>query len=303
MRAPIKSVQAAVRRRSSVVVGVCVVVASVAVGASPAAAGDPHVVAPGETLSEIARDHGVSTSDLMSANGIADADRIRVGQTLSISPVAQERYEVQPGDALSVVAQRLGVSLSSLIDANGIDDPNRIRAGTQLVVPSGGAVSPDAAVPAVDRQSAESARPGLPTTIVDDPNRRALIPIFERWADANGIDTALLMAIAWQESGWNNEAVSSSGAIGIGQLMPATSGWVARDLIGRPELDPLVSEDNIRMSARFVRWLLVYMDSEDAAIAAYFQGPGAVLRSEELPESTLNYVANVQSLRERFARR
>ena len=44
----------------------------------------------GDTLSEIAAEHGIKTSELMAANGIEDASRIYIGQKLTISKTQQE---------------------------------------------------------------------------------------------------------------------------------------------------------------------------------------------------------------------
>ena len=43
-----------------------------------------HVVAPGQTLSLIAKEYGVSQSEIIAENGIKDPSRIRAGQTLYI---------------------------------------------------------------------------------------------------------------------------------------------------------------------------------------------------------------------------
>jgi murein DD-endopeptidase MepM/ murein hydrolase activator NlpD len=53
-------------------------------GAAPAAAPRAHVIASGETLGGIARRYGVSVSALASANGIANPNRIGVGQRLTV---------------------------------------------------------------------------------------------------------------------------------------------------------------------------------------------------------------------------
>ena len=141
--------------------------------------------------------------------------------------------------------------------------------------------------------------PHLPERILSRPERLALLPVFEHWAGANGIPVDLLMAIAWQESGWNNAALSSKGAVGIGQIMPDTGTWVARYLIGNPELDPNDPEDNIRISARFLDWLLANADDEEQAIAAYYQGLASVRRDAPYA-STEQYVAAVQAQRRFF---
>lgn len=272
--------------------------------AVPAAAHDTHVVAAGDTLSEIAEDTGTSVVGLMAENDLASPDRIRIGQKLSVphrdgstqvapavaSPAAAPAasvYVVGPGDTLGHIAQRLGVSSADLASANGLSNPNRIRVGQELSVP-GGVVT-----------AVSSSYPSLPERLGAMPDRQALIPIFERWSEANNLPVDLVMAVAWQESGWNSDAVSFKGAVGVGQIMPATGRWVAADLIGRPDLDTTIAEDNIRISARYLRWLLDYLGSEDLALAGYYQGPGAV-RAGIMYEDTVQYVANVQIHRQFF---
>lgn len=270
--------------------------------ATPAMAHETYVVEPGDTLSEIAVRSGTSVAALMEENDLSSPHRIRIGQKLSIphgnGAVAQQTavanaspatYVVAPGDTIGHIAIRLGVTRAELVAANGISNPNRIRVGQTLTVPAGG-VAP---------QSTTNRYPELPDRITSNPDRLGLVPYFERWAEANGLPVDLVMAVAWQESGWNNSAVSFKGAVGIGQIMPATGVWVASDLIGRPELDTTRPEDNIRISARYLRWLINYLGSEDLALAGYYQGPGAV-NAGIMYEDTEQYVANVQAHRRFF---
>ena len=267
--------------------------------ASPAFAHESYVVEPGDTLSEIALRTGTSVSALMVENDLTSPHRIRSGQRLSIphgsSAVAHATaapstasYVVAPGDTLGHIAIRLGVTRSELIAVNGISNPDLIRIGQKLAVPAGG-VAPATA----------NVYPGLPERLTSNPDRLALVPYFERWSEANGLPIDLVMAVAWQESGWNNAAVSHKGAVGIGQIMPATGDWVAADLIGRPELDTTNPEDNIRISARYLRWLIDYLGSEELALAGYYQGPGAV-RAGIMYEDTERYVASVVAHRSFF---
>ncbi|MDQ3462638.1 MAG: lytic transglycosylase domain-containing protein, partial [Actinomycetota bacterium] len=107
-----------------------------------------------------------------------------------------------------------------------------------------------------------------------------------------------LMAMTWLESGWQNDVVSSAGAIGIGQLMPDTVTWL-EDIVIREPLDPHDPDDNIRMSARYLRWLLDRTGGDAAtALAGYYQGLGAVRSSGVFP-STRVYVADVLFFRDR----
>ncbi|HVM53491.1 MAG TPA: LysM peptidoglycan-binding domain-containing protein [Acidimicrobiales bacterium] len=254
-----------------------------------AASASTYVVQPGDTLSGIAARAGVSVVALADANGILDADRLLAGQTLRLpgsggaAPAAATVHVVAPGETLTAIAHRYGTTVAAIAGANSLADPNVVRVGTPLQIPSAGGVSA-----------------GLPDRLRSSPRRLALIPHFQRWATANAIDPALVMAVAWHESGWQNDVISRAGAIGIGQLLPSTARWVSEDLIG-VALDPRVPEDNIRMTARYLRWLLHRAGGDvDLALAGYFQGPVSV-ETRGLYPVTTEYLAIVQSLRPRFA--
>lgn len=96
-----------------------------------AAASGSYTVKRGDTMSEIADRHGTSLASLVELNGIADPDRIYVGQVLTI-PSAAGTYLVQPGDTIDGIARKNGTTVPTIVAANGITDPNRIYVGTQL---------------------------------------------------------------------------------------------------------------------------------------------------------------------------
>ena len=276
-----------------------IVVASLVVTASPAAAHVAYVVQPGDTLSVIARDHGVSTAELAEANGITNTHLIRVGQTLQVPIHGPTHYTVVAGDSLSVIARNHGVSTADLAALNGITNSNHIRVGQRLLLPQGVSVAGPETSSSGNTDGITARYPSLPSRIVSNPERLALVPSFERWAAHYGVPADLVMSVAYQESGWQASVVSSKGAIGIGQLLPATADWVAEDLIGIPELDPYDPDDNIRMSTRFLLWLIGYLGNEDTALAGYYQGPGSVT-IRGLYNETQAYVANIQGSRWRF---
>ncbi len=278
-------------RRSFAVKALIAVVAVIAFifFSSGTANAEEYEVQPGDSLSVIARDHGVTTDELAAANGISDLHLIRIGQKIEIP---SNEYEVQAGDTLGGIAARLGVSTQALIDGNGLEDANVIRVGQQLRVPTGGVVAP--VNPAANY-------PSLPGRLLANPDRLALIPSFEKWSAHYGVPQDLLMAMAYRESGWQNDVVSNKGALGVGQLLPGTATWVANDLIGVPELDTSVPDDNIRMSARLLKWLIGYMGGESPAMAGYYQGPGSV-QARGYYDDTQEYIDNVQQIRSRFVR-
>jgi LysM repeat protein len=104
-----------------------------------------HVVQPGESLSQIAEQYGVSSTDIMDANGITDPNLIAAGQELIIpgyQPPSNQAessapviHKVQVGETLSQIAQRYGVLMSAIMEANNINNPNLIRPGQELVIP------------------------------------------------------------------------------------------------------------------------------------------------------------------------
>lgn len=270
-------------------------VASVAlVSADPAAADTDYVVQPGDTLSLIAKKHGVSTRDLAAANAITNYHLIRVGQTITV-PSATQTYTVVSGDTLSAIAKRFGIPSRELIALNGLANPHRLKVGQKLLVPAGRAPAGPAATPV----AAAARYRSLPGRITANPERLALVPSFERWSTHYGVPTDLLMAICYQESGWQSAIVSYKGAVGIGQLLPPTAVWVSNDLIGISGLELTNPDDNIRISARFLRWLIGYHGSESLAIAGYYQGPTSVATRGLYPQ-TEAYVAAVEGGRWRF---
>lgn len=119
------------------------------------------------------------------------------------------------------------------------------------------------------------------------------------------VDPALIVALVAVESSWRPDAVSSSGARGLAQLMPTTARRLGVD-------DPRDPAQNLRGATAYLRSLINRfagrgVDTLRYAIGAYNAGPLAVERHGGLPNSgTRHYVTKVfaqwRSLNARIAR-
>ncbi|WP_296427479.1 lytic transglycosylase domain-containing protein [Yoonia sp.] len=103
-------------------------------------------------------------------------------------------------------------------------------------------------------------------------------------ARRHGVPEDLFLRLVQQESGWNPQARSPKGALGLAQLMPHT----ARAL----GVDPRDAAQNLEGGARYLRAQFQSFGNWPLALAAYNAGPGAVERFGGVPPfaETQNYV-------------
>jgi N-acetylmuramoyl-L-alanine amidase len=241
---------------------------------------------------------------------------VLAGQASFGRSTSRRSIRVAWGDSLWALSQRYGVSMSQLAAANHMRVSDVLFAGRTLYLPTppGGATA--AATPAravaaaptakqVQQTFCSTYRPPtqphgqLPASLTSDPSRLALRPVFAQWAKTYGVPLDLMEAEAWQESGWQNSAVSPAGAVGIGQLLPGTAVFVNQSLGTNLRLS--VPSDNIRMMAAFLGYLLHATGGQVcSAVASYYQGLGTTMNYGILQVSQV-YVRDVLSLRPRFA--
>ncbi len=242
-----------------------------------------HIVAPGETLSDIADRYGVSVDDLARENGIENPDLIYAGEEIHVgeasaatipvshhSAVPYATHVVEEGDTLTAIAARYAVSMDAIAEANGIEDANQIFISQVLTIPG-----------------------GTPVARVSRAEAEAIL----RSAEAEfGLPRGLLLALAWQESGWQQGIVSDAGAVGITQILPDTADWAIEQFVPDAHNWQGSARDNARMGAAVLAYYLHRTGGDvRLSLAAYYQGWRSV-EQRGMFEETRDYVDNVLAL-------
>lgn len=161
------------------------------------------------------------------------------------------------------------------------------KGGPALV--NGAAVPPEAAA----TTSARSRK--LLTFFEISSNYKSVRHLLRESAQAHGIEFELLQALIATESGFDAQAVSPRGAVGLMQVLPATA-----ERYGAAASQLTDARTNIRTGTRHLRVLIdLFPGRLDLALAAYNAGDGAVRRAgnrvPDYPE-TQNYVTTVMAL-------
>jgi LysM repeat protein len=91
-----------------------------------------YTVVSGDTLSGIAKRHGVPLSAIIELNQIQNPNLIHPGQTFKIKPLG---YVVKEGESLTSIASALKISIERLVRANEIGGASLVAPGTVLRLP------------------------------------------------------------------------------------------------------------------------------------------------------------------------
>lgn len=94
-----------------------------------------HVIQSGETLWDIARMYDIDVDTIVAANDWVDANRLRIGDKLTILTVRGALHTVQRGESLWDISRTYGVSIDEIAVTNSISDPSRLQIQTRLVIP------------------------------------------------------------------------------------------------------------------------------------------------------------------------
>lgn len=121
------------------------------------------------------------------------------------------------------------------------------------------------------------------------PSKAQILNVISNISKKHGIDEKLVQALIRQESGFNPNAKSKAGAMGLMQLMPFT----ARSLGVN---DPYNMVQNVEGGVKYLKSMLnKYNGNVILALAAYNAGPGAVDKYDGVPPypETQNYVKSI----------
>jgi LysM repeat protein len=270
------------------------------------------VVRSGDTLGGIAARYRVTLPALFKANHLSARSLIHPGQRIVVraagakaaathATVTTTRYRVRAGDTLGAIAQRHRTSVAAIARASKVSPRALIHPGQVLRVPGNAKSSGSSKVidtfngvkyPRAVAEAAARNRDTLSRRSV--PSRSETKAMIVRTARTHGVDSRLALAIAYQESGWNQRAVSPANAIGVMQVIPQSGQW-ASSLVGR-RLDLLKAQDNITAGVVMLRALGRSTNNTEKTVAAYYQGLGA-LQKHGMYADTKLYVRNVMALR------
>lgn len=184
-------------------------------------------------------------------------------------------HVVQPGESFFSIAARYRVSPWRLAQRNKIALTTVIVPGQRLALPQGarGRSSPAAGPPA---------------------SSEAVHAAIDYWSGVYGVDPELAQALAWMESGYQQDVVSNVGAIGVMQLLPETWEFVDTVLLG--VRTPRDYRGNVRAGVRYLRWQLDEFDGNvRLALAGWYQGARAV-RERGVYTDTREFVRIVLAL-------
>ena len=280
--------------------GVAIALLLAGVVTASTSGGGEYTVRSGDTLSEIAARYDTTVEALVRLNNLpGNGNLIYAGSTIRLpgrgQPKAQRSakhsrlvvttYTVRPGDSLYAIAARFKASPERIARRNDLPSSLIVVIGQKLRIPH--------------RVSGRATHQGTRPSTTPVPSREAVAAMIRSTAPRWGVDRSLALAVSYMEAGFNQSMVSSVGAVGAMQIMPATGRWLSDSVVHR-KLDIRRASDNVTAGCALLSVLLRATGGDvRIAVAGYYQGLGSV-RQRGMYDETKRYVANVLALRNRF---
>jgi LysM repeat protein len=204
---------------------------------------------------------------------------------------AQVPHTVEPGESLWSIASQNGLDVGELAAANGLSPDTSLLAGDSVVIPP---VSAHASTVSGSRECVWDCGSSDHPHPTDETVSAAQVGSI---AAQYGMSSSLVESIAWNESAFNNAAVSSANARGVMQIIPDTWNFIDQQLAVEP-LDPTSATDNVKAGVLYLHYLYHLTGGNgQATVASYYQGPN---REKILPE-TETYVREIRDDQAEFA--
>jgi Transglycosylase SLT domain len=194
------------------------------------------------------------------------------------------------------------------VDAQGVTHfaPNQVDARYELFyrgpVSSGTAPSDPPERPAAPLPTLKELKPKLAQFFESSPRYKQMQPFIQEAARIHRVDYELLQALIAAESGFDPEAISVKGAIGLMQIMPDTARRFGVDSDRWSSVESKLKNPrlNLQLGARYLRLLIdMFPGRLDLALASYNAGEGAVQKAgNAIPnfKETQGYVVMVTQL-------
>ena len=212
----------------------------------------------------------------LTPDGIAGTRTFRAlahGAVRRVSRAVRVIHRVRPGESFFSIAARYRVSPWQLARVNHLRLTGVIVPGQRLRVPG---------------------HPRTSAALEGSASHGDVRAALDHWSQVYGVDPALSRALAWMESGFQEDVVSNVGAVGVMQLLPETWNWVDVVLLGKAT--PRTAAGNVQAGVRYLRWQLDQFNGNvDLALAGWYQGARAV-REIGLYNDTKQFVAIVRML-------
>jgi LysM repeat protein len=202
-------------------------------------------------------------------------------------------YNIRQCDTLNSIARTYHITSGSLASINHIANKNIIFVGQRLCITN-------KAQTQVSKTSSGLLSNGsvrwYAYKALDRSSKSQVSKTLRRAAARHGLPANLLLAIAWQESGWTQHVISRDGGIGTMQIMPYT----ATELNAQTHVrrDPYKLIDNVELGATYLHSLWrIFHGNHAKVISAYNEGGWNVVHRGIF---NWHYVNNVQALMRKF---